>query len=124
MTPKGEGRHSCIYICIYLQAVERSTRDLREHILLLPLCLSAPHTIMAVESKHAAKLIVSVMVLWAISATSFILRAVSIQMRKRSWKSHDYLTALALLCFTGYAADVTVGKCVLFTRMPLDDEAC
>ncbi|KAE8156024.1 hypothetical protein BDV40DRAFT_282338 [Aspergillus tamarii] len=54
---------------------------------------------MATHGENVSKLVIPVIVLWAISTASFLLRVAAIRIRKRGWKPHDYLTALALVGF-------------------------
>ncbi|PKY07952.1 hypothetical protein P168DRAFT_314083 [Aspergillus campestris IBT 28561] len=60
-------------------------------------------------STRGIALIISTLVLLAISTLCFFLRVVAIYMRKRGWRSHDYFAGLSLFCLTGYVCDAIVG---------------
>lgn len=53
---------------------------------------------MSISGGEGIKLIVASIILWTLSTIAVLLRAIAIRIRKAGWKSHDYLTALALVC--------------------------
>ncbi|PYH42555.1 uncharacterized protein BP01DRAFT_425573 [Aspergillus saccharolyticus JOP 1030-1] len=61
------------------------------------------------DERRGSKFIATAVVLWALSAIAVALRAIAIRIRKSTWKSHDYLTALTLAMLTFYLIDVFVG---------------
>ncbi|KAL3262018.1 hypothetical protein ABHI18_003202 [Aspergillus niger] len=64
---------------------------------------------MSISGGEGTKLIVASVILWTLSTIAVLLRAIAIRIRKAGWKSHDYLTALALFGLTGFVIDDIVG---------------
>ncbi|KAJ6115228.1 hypothetical protein N7486_001006 [Penicillium sp. IBT 16267x] len=64
---------------------------------------------MTTVEQRQDKLIISSVVLWALSLVAFVLRVVSLRIRQRVFKIHDYFITLSMVCLTAYVIDVIIG---------------